>query len=106
MPAGSTSKGLEVVVDVLPNGDSAVRGRLLACLALETGSDDGAEALAMGHRLHDPELICLALTARCQYVVGQPRDQWPELEPLARELRVLADAAGLSSYRAGARRFL
>ncbi|MFI5956393.1 helix-turn-helix domain-containing protein [Cryptosporangium sp. NPDC051539] len=104
---------MTAVLDALPSGDSVLRGRLLAGLALEAGSDDparvdwaSAEALAIARRLNDPELLCRALSARCRYVAGLTPDRWAELDPLAREQLVLAGAAGLPAYQACAHHVL
>jgi transcriptional regulator with XRE-family HTH domain len=105
--------GIAATLDALPTADSPLRCRLLATLAVETESDDlertdqaSAEAIAIGRRLRDPELICHALNARYRYVAALGPDRWAELDSIGREQLTLATVAGLGAYQTQAHHIL
>ncbi|MEU8113896.1 BTAD domain-containing putative transcriptional regulator [Micromonospora sp. NPDC048947] len=91
--------------------DPVARCRLLEALATELdGESDprgvaaGREALALSQRLGDPELRALGLAARLR-TMSYEREA-PERRTFALELRDLADAHGLVTYRSVAEQAL
>ena len=105
--------GIAATLDALPNADSQLRCRLLAALAIETESNDvertdeaSAEAIAIGRRLGDPELVCHALNARYRHVAALGPDRWAELDRIGQEQLTLATIAGLAAYQTQAHHIL
>lgn len=105
--------GLTTTLAAVRADQPAVRCRLLAALAVEIEADDpdrtdrvSAEAVAIAHRLDDPELLCRALNARYRYVATLGPDGWPELDSIGRRQLAVATAAGLDAYQTQAHHIL
>jgi len=98
--------GLESTLAAASYDDQATRCRLLATLAIETEAHDpdrtdhaSAEAVAIAHRLDDPELVCRALNTRYRYVATLGPDRWAELASIGQRQLAVATAAGLNAYQ-------
>lgn len=102
---GGTSVGLlEEAIAGLPAGDSPLRARLLAHLALEMWSADVAvdrrvavseQAIAMARRLGDSEALVTALHSR-HWVLTTPGRTLERLAHTEEMLRVAKETAGLT----------
>jgi DNA-binding SARP family transcriptional activator len=92
---------LEASLSAMPEADSRLRARLLACLAqtlyfsLETErrrEELSAEAVAMARRLHNPTTLAEVLNARCLAIYSP--DNAAELVANTAEMLAIAEALG------------